>query len=94
MKNFFQSEQYTEFFTESGEVWVFGDTPENITENTPHQFVARDPSWGDGSEKTSKLPITDGHGNREWVNGKIYVGGKHELIGTTAEKNIAKFYKF
>lgn len=94
MKQFFQSEKYTEFYTKNGEVWVFGDTPENINENTPHQFVARDNSWGDGSEKTAKLPITDGHGTREWVNGKIYVGEKHELIGTTAEEKIRNFYNF
>lgn len=94
MKNFFQSEQYTEFYTEQGDVWVFGNTPDNIDESTPHQFVARDNSWGDGTEHKIELPVTDGHGTREWVTGRVYVGVKHELIGTTAEEKIRKFYNF
>lgn len=94
MKNFFKSEQYTELFTENSEIWVFGDTPENINENTPRQFVSRDNSWGDGTEQEMELPVTDGHGTTEWVKGKIYIGEKHELLGTTAETNICRFFNF
>lgn len=92
MKDFFQNDQYTEFYTENGEVWVFGDTPDNITEETPHQFVDRDNHWGDGTEVAGTLPVTDGHGRREWVEGKIYIGEKYEIAGTTAEKKISEFY--
>ena len=95
MKNFFQNDQYTEFFNpETNEVWVFGDTPENITKETPHQYVGKDPSWGDGSEEEMELPVTDGHGIREMQKGRVYVGEKFELIGTAAENNVAKFYNF
>lgn len=95
MANFFHSDTYTEFFiSETNEVWVFGDRPANITEETPHQFVARDSSWGDGTEQEMELPITDGHGNREWVTGRFYVGEPCELRGTIAGDKIAQFYAF
>ena len=95
MKKFFNSDEYTEFFIpETNEIWVFGDAPENISENTPHQFVGKDPHWGDGTEETVELPITDGHGTREYVTGRVYVASPGELSGTTAETQISKFWKF
>ena len=95
MKKFFNSDEYTEFFVpETNEIWVFGDTPENITESTPHQFVGKAPHWGDGTEETAELPITDGHGTREYVTGRVYVASPGELSGTTAESQISKFWKF
>jgi len=93
MKNFFESDQYTEFCV-GNEIWAFGNTPENITEETPHRFVGRDNTWGDGTEEEMELPITDGHGTREYVSGRVYVGAKHELCGTTAEEKISRFNTF
>jgi len=95
MKDFFQNKSYTEFFNpNTAEIWVFGDTPENISENTPHQFVAVDPNWGDGTETEMELPVTDGHGQRELQTGRVYVGQNYEILGTTAEKQISEFWKF
>lgn len=96
MANFFQNaDAYTEFFVpQTNEVWVFGDRPENITAATPHIFVTRNPSWGDGTELEMELPITDGHGTREMAIGKVYVGSPSELVGTTAGANVVSFWVF
>lgn len=96
MKNFFQNpDTYTEFLnTKTGEVWVFGDAVEKITEQTPCMFVGADPRWGNGDEQEAILPVIDGHGNVEYVSGRVYEGTPGELEGTTAEKNISKFYTF
>ena len=95
-QNFFQNrETYTEFFNpETSEVWVFGDILENITEQTPCMFVAVDPTWGSGDEDEMPLPVVDGHGNIEYVKGRVYQGSPGELDGTTARKAIEKFYTF
>lgn len=93
MKNFFDSDYYTEFWNpDTNEIWVFGDKLENITEKTPHQYVDRIVGWGDGSEATVELPVTDGHGQREMQKGKVYVGMDFELVGTTAEQQVRRFY--
>lgn len=96
MKNFFQSEAaYTEFFNPStGELWVFGDKPENITEDTPHQFVGVAVAWGDGTENKMSLPVTDHHGQREYQTGFFYIGSPSELVDTVAAEKIAHFYNF
>lgn len=95
MKNFFQSNQCTEFYNPTtNELWVFGDKPENITELTPHIFVSRTTEWGDGSEKKIELPVTDGHGQRENQEGLIFVSSPDDLLGTTAETAIRRFWIF
>lgn len=57
-------------------------------------FVGVDPTWGNGDEQEAILPVIDGHGNIEYVSGRVYESTPVELEGTTAEKTIAKFYIF
>jgi len=95
MNNFFQSDTCTTFWNPNTcELWIFGDAAERITEKTPHIFVDRVTQWGDGSEEETELPVTDGHGNREWQTGKIYECDPAENNGTTAESAIKKFWNY
>lgn len=95
MKNFFKDEFATEFFVpDTNEIWVFGAEVNEIDLNTPHIFVGRDPHWAHDGKMTAYLPITDGHGNREYVSGFFCTPFAYELAGTTAETAISKFWNF
>lgn len=93
MKNFFQSETATEACI-NGEIFVFGDAPESITEKTPCMYVGIDNGWGDGTEPKMELPIPDGNEGFDYMECRVFEIPKGALEHTTAQEKIQRFYNF
>lgn len=96
MKNFFQSEKFTEILTESNERWVYGDALDAITVETPRMYIGNEHqmTWGNGSEASMDMPVTDDHGDVIMVKCRVFEGNANELSGTIAQDVIEHIYYF
>jgi hypothetical protein len=90
-RNFFNGKRATEFRDINDDVWIFGDKLENIDLSTNHLYICKDVTRYDGDIKTN-LPITDGHGTREWIQGEACEIETWEILGTAAEQKIKELY--